>query len=129
MTIELRMLALAVVLGLLQIVAAAQTASLQRGHRWASGARDAEPPPLTGVAGRLDRAQRNFLETFPLFAAVVLIAHAAGRHDWTTEWGAQIYLWARVAYVGLYAAGVPIARSVAWNVAVLGLVMILWAVQ
>ena len=31
-------------------------------------------PPLGGTAGRLDRALRNFLETFPLFAAAVLIA-------------------------------------------------------
>ncbi|WP_156795501.1 hypothetical protein [Bradyrhizobium icense] len=29
---------------------------------------------MTGLAGRLDFALRNFIETFPLFAAAVLIA-------------------------------------------------------
>ena len=68
-------------------------------------------PPLAGTAGRLDRAMRNFLETFPLFAAAVLIAALAGRHNWMTEWGAVLYFAARVAYVPLYAYGVRIVRS------------------
>ena len=127
MTIELRMLALAVVLGLVQIVLAAQTKSRQTGLRWAAGPRDKPMPPLTGVAGRLNRALANFLETFPLFAAAVLIAHAAGRHDWMTVWGAQLYFWGRVAYVPLYAFGVFLVRSLAWIVATLGIILILLA--
>ena len=43
------------------------------------------------MAGRLECALANFLEAFSLFAAAVLIAHAAGRHDWMTVWGAQLY--------------------------------------
>ena len=110
---------------LAQIVLASHAASLQRGYLWTAGSRDAPVPALTGVAGRLDRALRNFMETFPLFAAAVLIAHAAGRHGWMTEWGAQLYFWARVAYVGLYAAGVFLARSLVWNVAALGIALLL----
>ncbi|HJZ43105.1 MAG TPA: MAPEG family protein [Hyphomicrobiaceae bacterium] len=125
MTLELKMLALSIVLGLAQIVLASHAASLQRGYLWTAGSRDAPVPALTGVAGRLDRALRNFMETFPLFAAAVLIAHAAGRHGWMTEWGAQLYFWARVAYVGLYAAGVFLARSLVWNVAALGIALLL----
>jgi uncharacterized MAPEG superfamily protein len=41
-----------------------------------------------------------------------------------TEWGAQLYLWARVAYLALYAAGVFLLRSLAWNVAVLGIILV-----
>jgi hypothetical protein len=59
------------------------------------------------VAGRLDRALRNFGETFALFAAVVLVAHVTDTHDALTEWGRRLYFWGRVAYVLLYAAGVP----------------------
>ncbi len=121
MTIELKMLALSIVLGFLQMVLAAHTASLQRGYLWAAGARDEAKPALTGVAGRLDRALRNFMETFPLFAAAVLMAHVAGCHSWMTEWGAQLYFWARLVYLGLYAAGVFLVRSLVWTVAVLGL--------
>ena len=79
----------------------------------------------SGTAGRLDRALGNFLETFPLFAAAVLIAALAGRHNWMTEWGAVLYFAARVAYVPLYAFGVRIVRSLAWCVATLGIILIL----
>ncbi len=121
------MLALAVVLGLVQIVAASHAASLQRGYRWTAGPRDVPTPPLRGVAGRLDRALRNFLETFPLFVAAVLVAHVADAHNALTEWGARLYLWARVLYVPLYAAGVPLVRSLVWNVATVGIVLIVVA--
>jgi uncharacterized MAPEG superfamily protein len=125
MTIELTMLALSIVLGLVQIVLAAQAKNRQRGFRWAAGPRDDPTPPLTGVGGRLDRALANFLETFPLFAAAVLIAQVAGKHDWMTVWGAQLYFWARVMYVPLYAVGVPLVRSLVWNVATFGIILIL----
>jgi uncharacterized MAPEG superfamily protein len=49
-------------------------------------------PPLRGVAGRPDRALGNFLETSPLFAAVVLAAHVTGTHNALTEWGARLCL-------------------------------------
>jgi uncharacterized MAPEG superfamily protein len=127
MTIELTMLALSVGLGLVQIVLSAQSKNLARGYWWAAGPRDAPMPPLTGVAGRLERALTNFLETFPLFAAAVLIAQAVGRHDWMTVWGAQLYFWGRVAYVPVYVLGVPLLRSLIWDVATVGIMFILLA--
>jgi uncharacterized MAPEG superfamily protein len=126
-TSELTFLALGVALGLVQIVAASHTASLQRSYRWSASARDEPVEPLRGVAGRLDRALKNFLETFPLFAAVVLAAHVAGRHDALTTWGARLYFWGRVAYLPLYAAGIPLIRSLAWNVATAGIFLFLVA--
>jgi len=127
MTIELKMLALSIVLGLVQIVLASHAASLQRGYRWTATSRDAPMPPLAGVAGRLERALRNFGETFPLFAAAVLIAHVAGRHGWMTEWGMQLYFWGRVAYLALYAGGVHLVRSLVWNVGTAGILLVLLA--
>lgn len=127
MTVELRMLALSVVLGIVQIVAASHAASLQRGYRWTAGPRDEEVEPLRGVAGCLDRALRNFLETFALFAAVVLVAHATESHGALTEWGARLYFWGRLANVFLYAGGVPVIRSLVWNVATIGIVLVLAA--
>ena len=127
MSVELRMLTLSVVLGILQIIAASHAASLQRGYRWTASPRDAKVEPLRGVAGRLDRALRNFSETFPLFAAVVLAAHVTDTHNALTEWGARLYFWGRVAYVLLYAAGVPLIRSLVWNVATIGIALIVGA--
>jgi uncharacterized MAPEG superfamily protein len=125
MTIEFKFLALSVVLGLLQIIAASHAASFQRGYRWSASSRDEPVAPLIGKAGRLDRALRNFLETFPLFTAAVLAAHLAGRDGTLTLWGVQLYFWARLAYVLLYAAGVYLVRSLVWNVATLGIGLIL----
>jgi uncharacterized MAPEG superfamily protein len=125
MTLELRMLALSIVLGLVQIVLASHAASLQRGYVWTASSRDEAVPKLTGVAGRLERALHNFVETFPLFAAAVLTAHVAATHGWMTEWGAQLYFWARVVYLALYAAGIFLLRSLVWNVATLGIVLML----
>ena len=127
MTVELWILTLSVVLGIVQIVAASHAASLQRGYRWTASPRDEKVEPLRGVAGRLERALRNFLETFPLFAAVVLVAHLTDTHNALTEWGAQLYFWGRVAYVLFYAAGVPLIRSLVWNVATIGIVLVVAA--
>jgi uncharacterized MAPEG superfamily protein len=126
-TSELKFLVLSVALGFVHIVAAAHSASLQRGYRWTASARDEPMRPLSGVAGRLERALNNFLETFPLFAAVVLAAHVAGRHNALTEWGAQLYFWGRVVYLPLYAAGVPLLRSLVWDVAAGGIILFLVA--
>lgn len=123
--IELRMLAWAVVLGLIQLFAAAALMTRQRGMQWNASARDGVPTPLTGVAGRLERAQRNFLETFPFFAAAALAVVLTRRGDAMTALGAQLYFWARLAYVPLYAAGIPYVRSLVWVASVAGLLLVL----
>jgi len=79
MSLELAMLAASCALCLTQIVIASHAASRQRGYRWAASARDTDVVPLTGIAGRLERALRNFLETFPVFVAAVLLVHVLGR--------------------------------------------------
>src|SRR5699024_1944227 len=117
MAIEIQMLAWSVLLGLAQLFLAAALMTRQRGLKWNASARDGDPPPLTGVAGRADRALRNFLETFPLFAAAALAVVATGSGDAGTAFGAQLWFWARVVYVPLYLAGIPYLRSLVWAVA------------
>ena len=101
-------------------------ASLQVGYRYTATAREARRP-LTGVAGRLERALHNFLETFPLFAAAVLLVYVTGRRGSLSEIGAEMYLAARIVYVPLYAAAVPLVRSLVWNVATIGIALVLLA--
>lgn len=120
------MLAAAVMLGLIQLGLAAGAARRQYGMTWALGARDEPVAPLAGVAARLDRAFRNFMDTFPMFAAAVLAAEVLGRHNDFTLLGAAIYLAARIVYVPLYAFGVILARSLVWIVATVGIVMVLY---
>jgi len=127
MSFELTMLAASCVLCLVQVIISSHAASLQRGYGWTASSRDAEVPPLTGVAGRLERALRNFLETFPVFMAAVLLVHVLGRESPLSKWGAGLYFSARLVYVPLYAAGVPLLRSLVWNVAFVGIVLLLVA--
>jgi uncharacterized MAPEG superfamily protein len=125
MTIELAMLACSIVLGLAQILVAAHFKTKERGLDWNIGPRDEPEKPLGVTAGRLERARGNFLETFPFFAAAVLMAAVAGRHNWLTQSGAVLYFAGRLVYVPLYAWGIPVARTLVWAVATLGIVLVL----
>ena len=87
------------------------------------------PRPLGAAASRLERAYRNFLETFPFFAAAVLIGHALGRSTATSALGAQLYLWARVLYVPAYVIAIPFTRTICWTLSIVGIVLVLAAVQ
>lgn len=127
MPIELKMLAWSVALGLVHVLLGAALVTRQRGLAWNVGARDATLPPPTGVAARVDRALRNFLETFPFFAAAALAVVVLDRGDAGTALGAQCYFWARLAYVPVYAAGIPYLRTLIWAVSIWGLLQLLWA--
>jgi uncharacterized MAPEG superfamily protein len=124
---ELSMLAIAIVLGLFQLLIAARAGNSQRGLKWNVGPRDEAPRAVGKVARRLERAFRNFLETFPFFAAAVLTATLAGRHNWATLWGAQLYVAARIIYLPLYAFGVPVLRTLVWVAATIGILLIVGA--
>ena len=67
------------------------------------------------------------METFPFFAAAVLACHAAGRERAVSAWGAELYFWSRIAYVPLYAFGVPYLRTLVWTVSLAGLCAVLGA--
>ncbi|WP_141455970.1 MAPEG family protein [Pseudoxanthomonas sp. z9] len=126
MSIEMRMLLWTTALGIAQLLLAAALATAQRGVGWNVSARDGTAAPLTGVAGRMERAWRNLMETFPFFAALALAAVAGGRGDATTAIGAQLYFWSRLVYVPLYALGVPYLRSLVWTIGLWGLLQMLW---
>ena len=108
-------------LGLLHIVLASHAQSIQRGYRWTAGPRDEPVTPLSGIAGRLARANANFLETFPFFAAAVLAVLFMNAESPWSRWGVILYLAGRIAYLPLYAFGVFLVRSLAWNVALAGI--------
>lgn len=127
MSFELTALALAVGWGFVQLVAAAQAANVQYGLRWAASPRDDEMPPLKPIPGRIARNFRNYMETFPFFVAAVLIAEAGGVHNAMTYWGAIAYLGGRVGYTVLYISGIPLIRSVFWNIASFGMLAVLAA--
>jgi uncharacterized MAPEG superfamily protein len=129
MTTELRFLVASVVLGLVHLIASSHLISWQRGYRWTASSREEPVPPLRGLANRVDQATANFLETFPFFAALVLLAHITNHHSLFMVVGAHLYFWGRVGYLLAAAAGYSLLRSVlCWNTAVIGIVLLLIAI-
>jgi uncharacterized MAPEG superfamily protein len=71
---------------------------------------------------RAQRALRNLHETLPIFLGLALLT-ILHQVESGALLGAWIYLLARVVYVPLYVFGVRFIRSAAWNVGVLGLIL------
>jgi len=120
---ELVWLLWAVALTFAQMLIAVSGATLQVGLPALAGNREGLPP-VTGWAGRAARAHRNMLESLVLFAALVLVAVVTDKTNATTLLGAQLFFWARLAYAGVYLAGLPWLRTGVWLVSVVGLILI-----
>ena len=58
------------------------------------------------------RAYNNFRETFALFAASILLVVMMHRENEASALGAQLYFWARLVYVPVYAIGVQWVRTI-----------------
>lgn len=127
MSIELKMLGWSVCLGLIYLTVAASLATQQRGLKWNAGNREGELKPLTGVAARAYRANRNFLETFPFFAAAVLAVVLQGSNNTHAAMGTELYFWARLVYLPVYLIGIPYLRTLVWFVSIWGLLMLIVA--
>ena len=124
---EIQMLCWAVVLGLVQLVIATSLATKDQGLTFNMSPRDTPAPSVGKITARLQRAFHNFRETFVYFAVAVLAVTALGKTNANSALGAEIYLAARVLYVPVYAAGIPVARTIVWTVSVVGIVMVLGA--
>jgi uncharacterized MAPEG superfamily protein len=124
-SVEIQMLCWSVVLGLLQLVIATALSVKDQGLPYSFGPRDVPGPAVTVLTGRFKRAFQNFRETFVYFAVAVLIVVALNKTNATTALGSEIYFWARLVYVPIYAAGIALARTAAWTASVVGMVMVL----
>jgi uncharacterized MAPEG superfamily protein len=125
MTPELTYLVWSAVLTFVLVLIFASGAQLQVGLEKLAGNRE-DLPEITGWAGRAQRAHLNMLENLILFAILVLVAQAAGVRNAMTLLGAQLFFWGRVGHAVLYIAGIPWARTAAWVVSVVGLILIAW---
>ncbi|BBD98011.1 hypothetical protein SAMIE_1015120 [Sphingobium amiense] len=126
MPVELTILAWSMILLLVHIFAAAHFKTKQYGPRWNMGARDEDLPPLNPLAGRLVRAQANFMETLPIAIVALIGVTVAGRTSEWTAMGGWIWLAARVVYLPLYAAGVPVVRTIIFLCGLAGILITLW---
>ena len=123
MTPDLKILVWTVALTFVEVLVAVLLAQAQVGLGPLAGNRD-QLPQLTDFAGRAQRAHWNMLESLPLFIALVLVAHIAGRANGTTLTGCELFFWGRLAHWLIYLLGVPWLRTVAWVVSIIGLILI-----
>ncbi|MCR5885790.1 MAPEG family protein [Rhizobacter sp. J219] len=84
--------------------------------------RDNLPEP-TPLAARADRAAKNTMENFILFAALALAAAIAAPNNERVLLGAQIFFWARVVYLPIYYAGIQGVRTGVWALGVAGMAL------
>lgn len=122
---EMTLLGWSVVLLLVQIVLQASASAMETGLPYALTPRDERREPRSAMTGRLDRGLRNLLETYPAFVALALAIEITGQAGGMGAIGAQIWFWARVLYVPVYALGIPVVRTILWTASVVGLVMML----
>jgi uncharacterized MAPEG superfamily protein len=126
MAVELRILAFGALLLFAHIFVAVRFKTAQYGRRWNTSARDEALPPVNAVTGRLIRAQANFEETFPIAIVALLGVVLANRTNEWTAVGGWIWLGARLVYLPLYWAGVPVVRTIVWTISMAGLAMVVW---
>lgn len=124
-SVEIQMLCWSTVLGLVQLVIATTLALKDQGPVYNVGPRDGASPPVSTLTARLQRAFQNFRETFVYFAVAVLVVTVLNKTSAHTALGAQLYFWARLVYVPVYAAGISVVRTLIWTVSIIGLVMVL----
>jgi uncharacterized MAPEG superfamily protein len=94
------------------------------GFAWGFGNRD-NPLELPPWAARAKRGHANMVENLAPFAALVLVAHVAGKANETTALGSELFFWGRVAHFLVYTLGIPYLRTAVFAVASVGELMIL----
>lgn len=73
-----------------------------------------DPAPLSAWAARMKAAHMNAIENLVVFAALVLVAHAADVSNAATAMACQVYFWARIVHVASYTARIPWIRTFAF---------------
>jgi len=89
---------------------------------------DPTPRPIPLWGERANRALMNAVETFAPFAALVIVAHLAGKSGaWTGFW-AMAYFWLRLVHAVVYLIGLPYIRTLIFTLGYVCLIGIFWAV-
>jgi len=123
MTPELTLLLWSTILTFVLIMIPAGMGIRENGGPAQAGPRDNLPEPSV-LRKRATRLAENMLENLVLFAALVLVANAAGVSNDMTVLGAQIFFYARIAHAIIYLAGWPFIRPLVWLAGVVGMGMI-----
>jgi uncharacterized MAPEG superfamily protein len=87
---------------------------------------DPTPRPVPLWGKRADRTYLNAVEVFAPFAALVIVAHLAGKANAMTAFWTISFFWLRLAHAVVYLLGVPYVRTVIFTLGFVCVVGIFW---
>lgn len=89
---------------------------------------DPAPRPVPQWGKRANRVHLNAVETFAPFAALVLVAHIAGKADAMTAFWATCYFWLRLIHAVVYLLAIPYVRTLVFTLGFISVIGIFWEV-
>jgi len=89
---------------------------------------DPTPRPVPLWGRRADRTYLNAVEAFAPFAAIVIVAHIAGKANAMTAFWAALFFWMRLAHALVYLAGIPYIRTLVFTAGWVAVIGIFWEV-
>jgi uncharacterized MAPEG superfamily protein len=87
---------------------------------------DPTPRQLPIWGKRADRAYINAVECFAPFAALVIIAHVAGKANEMTAFWALCFFWSRLVHAVVYLLAVPYVRTLVFTLGYISVAGIFW---
>ncbi len=91
-----------------------------RGLMGAMGNPSPDDKPQSAWAQRMMKAHTNAIENLAVMTVLVLVANTAKVSTGATVFAVQLYFWARMAHFVIYAAGIPVLRTLAFAAAFVG---------
>ena len=89
---------------------------------------DPAPRPVPLWGKRADRTYLNAVEVFAPFAALIVIAHLAGKANAMTAFWAMFFFWMRVIHAVVYLLAIPYIRTVVFTLGFIAVAGIFWEV-
>lgn len=89
---------------------------------------DPAPRPVPLWGKRADRVYLNAVETFAPFAALVIVAHFAGKSNAMVIFWAMSFFWLRVLHAVVYYLGIPYVRTLVFTLGFVCECGIFWAI-
>jgi len=90
---------------------------------------DPAPRPVPLWGRRADRAYLNAVESFAPFAALVIIAHVAGKANAMTAFWVACFFWLRLVHAVVYLFAIPYVRTLVFTLGFVAVAGLFWEVM
>ena len=124
MTTDLFYLALTAGLGIIMWIPPVAAQILAHGPPGAGDYGNVPEKALPDWGRRANRAHLNLVENLAVFAALVLIAHVAGKANAVTATWCAVFFWARIAHAVVMYGGIPYVRTLIYVLGVVAEIVI-----